>query len=206
MSEKECKDNALTSKQQLKIEGYKTLMQYGIQMSQDHVSIDRIFMPLSLVPAYILFTSSDIKEAGIIAELVVWSTGILLLLFWHLRNWRSRERLYMIWDTISYTETCLEFAVFSKVHDYMNAETTFPLRDFAIKVFFFLITIWGYLAILCNVLLKKFDHDKITVSVTIIVAIAFVVFERLAHCKAKRRREYQKQLLNEECRCQNAGM
>ena len=46
----------LTRKEQLQIEGYKALMQYGCQMSQDHVNYDRIIMPVSLLPAYFVLT------------------------------------------------------------------------------------------------------------------------------------------------------
>ena len=53
----------LTRKEQLEIEGYKALMQYGVQLSQDHLNYDRIFMPLTFVPAYFVLTSLDVREA-----------------------------------------------------------------------------------------------------------------------------------------------
>ena len=43
--------NSLTRKEQLQIEGYRSLTEYGCQMSQDHISTDRVMIPLSLAPA-----------------------------------------------------------------------------------------------------------------------------------------------------------
>ena len=141
MSEKECKDIALTPKQQLLIEGYKALMQYGCQMSQDHLSVDRIFMPLSLVPAYFVLTSLDVREAGWPAEVLIWCAGGLLLWFWHSRNKRSAARLNEIWDTLCCIEKCLGFAAYSRVHAALNPDKQYepkppPRRDFEVKRIF----------------------------------------------------------------------
>lgn len=57
------------------LEGYKVLMQYGIQMSQDHLNYDKILMPLSLVPAFFVLTSADVQKAGLAAELLIWGAG-----------------------------------------------------------------------------------------------------------------------------------
>ena len=65
----------LTRKEQLEIEGYKALMQYGVQLSQDHVNYDKIIMPLSLVPAYFVLTSSDLQDTWLLVELVVLAAG-----------------------------------------------------------------------------------------------------------------------------------
>ena len=39
---------SLNKKEQLLIEGYRSLTEYGCQMSQDHISTDRVMIPLSL--------------------------------------------------------------------------------------------------------------------------------------------------------------
>ena len=133
------------------IEGYKALMQYGVQMSQDHLNYDRIIMPLSLVPAYFVLTSWDLQEAGPLAELVIWGAGPLLLWFWHSRNKRSRDRLYKVWDTLACIEKRLCFAAYSTVHDYMNNESK-TLRDFKIKELFVWAAGFAYFVVLCHLL------------------------------------------------------
>ena len=145
----------LTRKEQLQIEGYKALMQYGCQMSQDHVNYDRIIMPVSLLPAYFVLTSSDLQDAGLLAELVIWSAGLVLLLFWHSRNIRSKDRLYKIWDTVSCIETRLGFAAYSEVHGHMKTKKKFSLPDFKIKKIFFVIAVLGYVVVLYYVLWRK---------------------------------------------------
>lgn len=133
------------------IEGYKALMQYGVQLSQDHVNYDKIIMPLSLVPAYFVLTSSDLQEAGPVAELLIWSAGPLLLWFWHTRNKRSKDRLYKVWDTVSCIEKRLCFAAYSTVRDYMKNKSK-TLRDFEIKALFVWFAGLGYFVVLCFLL------------------------------------------------------
>lgn len=116
------------------IEGYKALMQYGVQLSQDHLNYDRIFMPLTFVPAYFVLTSLDVREAGWPAEVLIWCAGPVLLLFWHHRNLRSQDRIYKLWDTVACIEKRLCFVAYSTVHDYMNESTTRP--DFKLKAMF----------------------------------------------------------------------
>ncbi len=133
MTEKNEKDSQ-DPKEHLKLEGYKALMQYGCQMSQDHLNYDRILMPLSLVPAFLVLTSPDVHCAGKLAASLILGGGFALLLFWFFRNLRSRKRLYKTWDTLSCIEKDLGFAAYTIVHDTMKP--WWPLRDFTLKIIF----------------------------------------------------------------------
>ena len=124
----------LTRKEQLQIEGYKALMQYGVQLSQDHLNYDKILMPISLAPALWVISSPVGKIPSRWAETWILVGGVLLLLFWVLRNIRSRTRLYKVWDTVSCIEKRLCFDAYSNVHDEMKKSGT--LSDFTLKFIF----------------------------------------------------------------------
>ena len=148
MNEKE----HLTRKEQVQIEGYKALMQYGCQMSQDHLNYDKIMMPVSLAPAYFVLTSLDVQEAGPVAELLIWGAGVLLLAFWVLRNIRSRTRLYETWDTVSCLEEGFEVPGIGKVLDAIGAH--WAPKDFTLKIVFFVLAVLLYLAVLIYVIVR----------------------------------------------------
>ena len=144
MNDKENDTNSLTRTEQLKLEGYKALNQYGCQMSQDHLSVDRIFMPLLLVPAFLVLTSEDVQKAGKLEASLILGAGVLLLVFWTLRNWRSKKRLYAIWDILPSIERQLKFAAHRTLRKCMKKRPRsrfwllrrLPPRDFALKFAF----------------------------------------------------------------------
>ena len=131
------------------IEGYKALMQYGCQLSGDHINYDRIFMPLSLVPAFLVLSSPDIQNSGKQAELSILSGGFLLLLFWFFRNIRSQKRLYKTWETLCCIEKCLGFAAYTIVQDTMK--TSWRPADFTLKFIFGVVVALGYIVLFCYV-------------------------------------------------------
>ena len=137
-----------------RIEGYKALMQYGIQMSQDHVNYDKILTPVVFLPAYFVLTSSDLQDAGPLLELVIWAAGPLLLWFWHARNKRSRARLYKVWDTVACIEKDLKLDAMHIVLDHLNksSDKRDTLRDFEIKKRLIGFAALGYVVVFCYVL------------------------------------------------------
>ena len=137
------------------IEGYKALMQYGVQLSQDHLNYDRIFMPLSLIPAFLVLTSPDVHCAGKLAASLILGGGFVLLLFWFFRNLRSRKRLYKVWETLCCIEENLEFEAYTKVHKTMKP--WWPLRDFTLKFVFFGMALLLYIAVFVMVLIGKIN-------------------------------------------------
>ena len=124
----------LSPKQQLEIEGYKALMQYGCQMSQDHLNYDKIMMPVSLAPAYFVLTSPAGKIPSQWAESLILVGGFLLLVFWVLRNIRSRARLYETWDKVSCLEEGFEVPGIGKVLDTIAPH--WAPKDFTLKIVF----------------------------------------------------------------------
>ena len=94
MNETDDEKCSLNKKEQLLIEGYKSLTQYGCQMSQDHISTDRVMIPLSLAPALWVLAPPNGAIDGKAAETLILLGGIVFIVFWMLRNWRSEKRLY----------------------------------------------------------------------------------------------------------------
>ena len=136
-----------------RIEGYKALMQYGIQMSQDHVNYDKILTPVVFLPAYFVLTSSDLQDAGPLLELVIGAAGPLLLWFWHARNKRSKARLYKVWDTVACIEKDLCFEAYTKVHKHLEEKRKLGvLPDFEIKKRLIGFAALGYVVVFCYVL------------------------------------------------------
>jgi len=137
-----------------RIEGYKALMQYGFQMSQDHVNYDKILTPVVFLPAYFVVTSSDLQDAGPLVELVILGAGPLLLWLWHARNKRSQARLYKVWDTVACIEKDLKFDAMRTVLDHLNKsrDKRETLRDFEIKERFIGFAALGYVVVFCYVL------------------------------------------------------
>lgn len=135
-----------------RIEGYKALMQYGIQMSQDHVNYDKILTPVVFLPAFFVLTSSDLQDAGLLVELVIWGAGPLLLWFWRARNKRSKARLYKVWDTLVCIEKHLCFEAYTKVHKHLEEKRKLGvLPDFETKRIFISWANLGYVAVLIYV-------------------------------------------------------
>ncbi len=139
-------------KETVKLEVYKGLIQYGCQMSQDHLNYDRILMPISLVPAYLVLTSLDVREAGLPAELIILFGGFLLLVFWIMRNIRSRARLYETWDKVSCLEEGFEVPGIGKVLDTIAPH--WAPKDFTLKIVFFVLAVLLYLAVLIYVIVR----------------------------------------------------
>ena len=159
MNETDNEKCSLNKKEQLLIEGYKALNQYGCQMSQDHLSVDRIFMPLLLAPPVFVLTSKDVQNAGKLAASLILGGGVLLLVFWTLRNWRSKKRLYAIWDILPSIERQLEFEAHRTLRKCMNKRPCsrfwllrrLPPRDFTLKNLFGGLALAFYGAILLYV-------------------------------------------------------
>ena len=91
-------------------------------------------MPISLVPAYLVLTSLDVREAGLPAELIILFGGFLLLVFWIMRNIRSRARLYETWDKVSCLEEGFEAPGIGKVLDTIAPH--WAPKDFTLKIVF----------------------------------------------------------------------
>ena len=152
MSKHNDDNNQLSKKEQLEIEVYKGLIQYGCQMSADHINYDRLLMPISLVPAYLLLTSLDVQEAGWPAQIIIWLGGFLLVGFWAMRNIRSRARLYRTWDKVSCLEEGFEVPGIGKVLDALGG-TRIP-TDFTLKIVFAVLAVLLYLAVLIYVIVR----------------------------------------------------
>ena len=101
--------DSLTRKEQLEIEGYKSLTQYGCQMSQDHISTDRVMIPLSLAPAIWVLRPLNGQFNDNWANSFILLGGVVFIAFWMLRNRRSEKRLYAIWDILRLIEVPLGF-------------------------------------------------------------------------------------------------
>ena len=133
--------------------GYKALNQYGCQMSQEHLSIDRIFMPLSLAPAlWVLAPPNEAIENKFVESLILLG-GMFFIGFWILRNWRSRKRLYAIWDILRGIEYKLGFAAHRTLKECMDNpfDAQFrkrPPRDFRLKNWFGGIAMGFYVLVL----------------------------------------------------------
>ena len=82
----------MTRKEKLRIEGYKSLTQYGCQLSADHISTDRIMIPLSLAPALLVLAPQNGHVSGF-AKTMILVAGVFLILFWMYRNRRNAKRL-----------------------------------------------------------------------------------------------------------------
>lgn len=135
-------NNSLTPEQQLQIEGYKSLSEYGCQMSQDHISTDRVMIPLSLAPAFFVLAPPTEHDVSYIAKVFILLGGTSLIVFWMLRNKRSEKRLYAIWDTLRLIEERLGFKAHRAVQQFMESrwlrdngrfDKRLPLRDFTLK-------------------------------------------------------------------------
>ena len=171
----EC-DLTCQQKKEWQIEGYKALMQYGIQMSQDHVMFDRIFMPVSLAPAYAIIASSESSmiQVGRTGQFALCIAAILFLWTWHVRNRRSQARLYKVWKTVGCIERDSKICGIHTVLDYLDPKThkgircylkylvqqkkylmwrkdkerRYTITDFGIKAIFFYLVTFGYLVLL----------------------------------------------------------
>lgn len=147
-------EKSLNKKEQLQIEGYKALNQYGCQLSADHLSTDKVLMPLSLGPALWVLSSPVGKIPSQWAESLILVGGVLLLVFWTLRNWRSKKRLYAIWDNLRLIERQLKFAAHRTLNKCMNKRRSsrfwllrrLPPRDFTSKFLFaaFAVLFYGF--------------------------------------------------------------
>ncbi|MDE0297271.1 MAG: hypothetical protein OXN17_01395 [Candidatus Poribacteria bacterium] len=140
MNTRENDTNSLTRTEQLKLEGYKALNQYGCQMSQDHISTDRVMIPLSLAPALWVLIPLKGEFENNWDKTFVLLGGASLIVFWRLRNWRSGKRLSAIWDILRLMEYQLWFAAYRTLKSYMDdpryERLGNPPRDFQLKVWF----------------------------------------------------------------------
>ena len=162
-------DPTCQQKKEWQIEGYKALMQYGIQMSQDHVMFDRIFMPVSLAPAYAIIASSDSSMIQVdrTGKIALCLAAILFLWMWHVRNRRSQARLYKVWKTVGCIERDSKICGIHTVLDYLGPKTHenlwcylkylvprkekkrgYTIADFGIKAIFFYLVTFGYFVLL----------------------------------------------------------
>ena len=133
MTEKNEKDSQ-DPKEHLKLQGYNALIQYGCQMSADHLNYDRILMPISLAPPLLVLIPSNERNISQWAESCILAGGVLLLAFWVFRNIRSRARLYNVWETVISIEKDLGFPAVKKVLDATNK--LWVPRDFTLKFIF----------------------------------------------------------------------
>ena len=143
MNETDNEKCSLNKKEQLLIEGYKALMQYGCQMSQDHISTDRIMVPLSLAPALLALAPPYEHIPSPLARTLILAGGVILVEFWKRRNKRNERRLYAIWDVVSLIEKQFGFQAYRTVQLNMNAwlcdDGRFqkpPRHDFTLKKWF----------------------------------------------------------------------
>lgn len=151
-------------------EGYKALTQYGCQLSADHISTDRIMIPLSLAPAlFVLAPQNDMVYSKLAATLML-SGGVVFLWFWWQRNLRNEKRLHAIWDILRSIEGQLGFEAYLELQRYMNTmvydkgqerwrkltrcDSKLPRHDFTLKKNFvmlaslFYVFVWVY--VLCG--------------------------------------------------------
>ena len=157
--------NSLTRKEQLQIEGYRSLTEYGCQMSQDHISTDRVMIPLSLAPALWVLAPPNGEIASQWAETLILVGGIVFIVFWMLRNSRSERRLSGIWDILRSIETQLGFEAYLTLNQFMEAwlfhrrrflKKRFriekpPKRDFQLKKYFAYVALVFYSIVLLHV-------------------------------------------------------
>ena len=143
MNETDDEKCSLNKKEQLLIEGYKALNQYGCQMSQDHLSVDRIFMPLSLAPAIWVLRPLNGPIDDNWAKSFILLGGRLLIGFWMLRNWRSGKRLSAIWDILRLIKEQLGFKAYRTLKTFMGDPDLYngrfrrwTFRDFTLKTCF----------------------------------------------------------------------
>lgn len=110
----------MTRKEKLIIEGYKSLTQYGCQLSADHISTDRIMIPLSLAPALLVLAPQNGHVSGF-AKTMILVAGVFLILFWMYRNRRNAKRLSAIWDILRLIEAQLGFEAHIKLKIFMES-------------------------------------------------------------------------------------
>ncbi len=143
----------------LKIEGYKSLTQYGCQLSQDQLNYDKILLPLLIAAPLLVLDSDNTIKTSKTGDLIILIGGLVFLVFWHLRNWRSRVRLYAIWDTLLLIEEQLEFEAHRTLRKCMNKRRCSrfrllrirPPRDFTLKRYFGYVTIVFYICVVVYV-------------------------------------------------------
>lgn len=122
------------------IAGYNSLTQYGCQLSADHISTDRIMIPLSLAPAFFVLAPQNGEIAGQFAETLILVGGVVFILFWRSRNLRNEKRLYAIWDILRLIEKELGFEAYRTLKFFMDAHLFEkgrwrkpPMHDFKLK-------------------------------------------------------------------------
>lgn len=135
-------ENTKLSYEHKMLEGYMGLNQWQCQSSQDHLNYDRILMPL-LVGAPIYALSSEVNNW---VKTFILLGGFLLLLFWILRNERSKMRIGRGWEVLNEVEEELGFSVRRRFRDKIDASRV-P-RDFTLKVCFGYATSLFYFAVL----------------------------------------------------------
>ncbi len=138
-----CESRSRSERDQLLIEGYKSLTQYGCQLSADHISTDRIMIPLSLAPAIWVLRPLNGEIDDSWAKTLILVGGFGFIVFWMLRNRRSEKRLYAIWDILRLIEVPLGFEahltlkLFMEDPDLYNGRfRRWTFRDFTLKTCF----------------------------------------------------------------------
>ncbi len=132
------------------IEGYKALTQYGCQLSADHISTDRIMIPLSLAPALLVLSPPNGEIVSRWAETLILLGGVVFIWFWHHRNLRNEKRLHAIWDILRLIEAQLGFEAYLTLQRFMDTmvydngrwrkltpnDQKQPKSDFTLKKYF----------------------------------------------------------------------
>ena len=141
-------NDTLTRRDKLMLEGYKALNVWNCQQSQDHLTFDKVFMPVVVgAPILALAQRDDDKtELG----LLILAGGLGLLIFWFFRNLRSRMRMYETFKLFSAIEVELKFEVQQRMRDAID-KSRLP-RDFTLKIWFFAAAVLLYLVSICMML------------------------------------------------------
>lgn len=147
----------LSKKELLQIEGYRGLLQYGCQVSQDHTHYNRILLPLSFVPAVLLLTSEVLQQLDMTLainlwrQMVIWMAGPTILTFWASRYKRTQDRLVQVLRTIREIEYRLGFAAIDTVEDRMEKQSKAPKYSISIIAVVSVIAL-GYIIILVDLI------------------------------------------------------
>ena len=111
-------------------------------------------IPLSLAPAFFVLPPQNGEIANQWAETLILVGGIVFIVFWMLRNWRNKKRLYAIWDILRLIETKLNFEAYLGLSKLMDTRPCsrfwlgrrLPPHDFTLKTCFG----GGRIGVLCS--------------------------------------------------------
>lgn len=145
MTEDASKDTKLNRYDQLMIEGYRSLGEWNCQQSEDHLTFDKVFMPVIIGAPILALNQGEIRIATF--TLV---GGVLLLLFWFFRNLRSKMRIYETFNMMNDIEKELKFDARTRLRDKID-NSRLP-SDFGLKKWFFGFAVAFYLVVFLFVL------------------------------------------------------